>query len=78
MTRVNTITDVFEIWASLADMAEAIGRSHWTVQKWSQRKSIPSDAWPDLIDAARRKGKKLSAEQLLSMHGSSMRRASGE
>jgi hypothetical protein len=78
MTRVNTITDVFKIWDSLADMAEAIGRSHWTVQKWSQRKSIPSDAWPDVIAGARREGKKLSAEQLLSMHGTSLRRASGE
>ncbi len=78
MTRVNTISDVFGIWGSLADMAEATGRSHWTVQKWSQRKSIPSDAWPDLIAAARREGKKLTAEQLLSMHGAPMRRASGE
>jgi hypothetical protein len=78
MLRVSTITDIFKIWGSLAEMAEAIGRGHWTVQKWSQRKSIPSDAWPDVIAAARRKGKKLSAEQLLSMHGTSLRRASGE
>lgn len=65
---MNTITDVFRIWGSLAEMAEAIGRTHWTVQKWSQRKGIPVDAWPEVISAARRKGKKLSAEQLLSMH----------
>lgn len=75
MARVSTITDVFKIWGSLAEMAEAIGRGHWTVQKWSQRKSIPSDAWPEVISAARRKGKKLSAEQLLSMHESARRSA---
>jgi hypothetical protein len=75
MARVSTITDVFKIWNSLAEMAEAIGRTHWTVQKWSQRKGIPLDAWPDVISAARRKGKKLSAEQLLSMHERSRRSA---
>lgn len=74
---VTTFNELFQLWDSIPEMAEAVGKTHWSVKKWKQRGRIPSDDWPAVIAAARAKGKKLSAEQLLSMHGST-RRASGE
>lgn len=73
---MSTISDLFKLWGTIQEMADAVDESHWTVAKWKQRKSIPSGAWPKVISAARRKGKKLSADDLLSMHESPARAAS--
>lgn len=70
-----TLEKLFEIWDSATELAGDIGESHWAVQKWKQRGRIPSDAWPRVISAARRKGKKLSADDLLVMHEGANARA---
>jgi hypothetical protein len=68
MTRVSTITNLFGLWKTIPEMAEAIGESHWTVEKWKQRRRIPNGYWPAVISAARLKGKRLTADDLLAMH----------
>jgi hypothetical protein len=65
---MRTLRDVFKNWDSAADMANAVGVSHWAVAKWQQRKSIPSSAWPALIKALKGKGKDVGAADLLAMH----------
>jgi len=68
---VNTIDDIFKCWDTIAQMAEAVGEGQWKVQKWKQRGRIPQDSWAAVITAAKRKGKHLSADKLLSMHDAS-------
>lgn len=63
-----SLDDVFGWWKTVPEMAAAVGESHWTVQKWRTRKRIPDEYWTSLIEAARLKGKKLSADELLLMH----------
>lgn len=64
-----TLEKLFGIWDSMTEFATEVGESHWTVLKWKQRQRIPSDAWPKVISAANRKGKNVSAGDLLAMHG---------
>lgn len=68
---MDSVNEVFSIWKTVPQMAEAVGVTHWTAQKWKTRGRIPQTAWPALISAARAKGKDLSAEALLSMHSQS-------
>lgn len=63
-----TIEKLFSLWASVSDMAADVGETVWAVAKWKQRKRIPQHSWPAVIDAANRKGKRISADDLLAMH----------
>lgn len=65
---MNTLTELFACWASIAEMADDLGENQWRVQKWKQRGRIPVEVWQAVIDAVQRKGKDLTAEQLLAMH----------
>lgn len=62
------LTDVFELWDTLAEMADDVDQNVFTVQKWHQRKRIPVDAWPAVINAAKRKNAALTADDLLRAH----------
>jgi hypothetical protein len=62
------ILDLFSFWKTVPELADEIGASHWTVQKWKQRRRIPVDAWAAVILAAKKKGKDLTTDDLLAMH----------
>lgn len=50
----------------LRTVARALGHAnHTTVQGWHDRDKIPSEHWPDLIQAAEREGWQLSLRDLL-------------
>jgi hypothetical protein len=54
---MKTVSDIFDLWPSAAELARDIGlkrESHATVMK--HRGSIPVAYWPQLIDAAARRG----------------------
>ena len=55
---------IFSLWASLAELASDIGKPYPTVNAWKQRGSIPAKFDLDLIEAATRRGKVLTLEQL--------------
>jgi DNA-binding transcriptional regulator YiaG len=59
------ITDVFSIWPSQADMARDLGLPYQTVAKWHQRERIPQENWLDVIEAAARREKLVTAADLL-------------
>jgi hypothetical protein len=67
--------EIFDWWETIPEMAEDIGVPHGRVKKWRQRRRIPDEYWSDLVSAASRKGKKLSADDLLGIH-SRLRNAS--
>lgn len=57
--------DLIERWPTTADLAEDLGEKPWTVQKWKQRNSIPSDRWLDLLVCAKRRKIKLKEVDLV-------------
>lgn len=65
---VKTLEEVFGCWGSIPEMASDVGVNTERAKKWPQRRRIPTAHWPALISAVARKGKKLSADDLLVMH----------
>jgi hypothetical protein len=55
---------VIDLWPSKAQLARDIGCAESRVQKWSVRNSIPAEWWLRLINAAHRRGYKVSFEDL--------------
>lgn len=65
---MSKLDEVFSAWATTKEMANDLDWGLAAVEKWKERKRIPSDAWPDLIRALKRKGKNIGAAELLAMH----------
>jgi hypothetical protein len=65
---MRTLTDVFDSWETLTEMAADVRKNRAAVEKWRERQSIPLSAWPLLMKALKRKGKDIGAADLLAMH----------
>ena len=67
---MSTVQQIIGLWPSAAEMARDIGlkrASHGTVLKW--RSSIPVKYWPQLVEAAERRGiKGVTYEVLAEAH----------
>ncbi|MEM8581222.1 MAG: hypothetical protein AAGF50_08515 [Pseudomonadota bacterium] len=57
---------VFDIWPTVAEMARETGYRYQTVNSWKARKSIPVHAFPVIVEAAARRGTKVSMDRLVS------------
>jgi hypothetical protein len=55
---------ILKIWPQLTELASDIGCPYPTVAAWKQRGRIPADYDLSLIAAAKRRGRKLTLEQL--------------
>ena len=55
---------IAHVWPSMADLAADIGKPYSTVAAWKQRGRIPADYDFILIEAAKRRGKTLTLEEL--------------
>jgi len=55
---------IAHIWPSIAALASDLGRPYQTVAAWKLRGRIPADYDLDLIEAARKRGKRLTLEEL--------------
>jgi hypothetical protein len=64
------LQDIFSIWDSIADAAREFDVPYYRVAKWHQRGSIPSAFWPQVIAAAERKGRKVTADELMRLTAS--------
>lgn len=56
--------NIIRIWPTLSDLASDLDRPYQTVAAWKRRGRIPADYDLDLIEAAARRGHKLTLEQL--------------
>ena len=65
---MRTLDRLFKSWETVTEMAADVEKPRATVEKWQKRESIPSSAWPAVIKALKRKGKNISAVDLLAMH----------
>ena len=55
------------IWPKFADLAKDLGLPYPTVAAWRQRGNIPAKHDLDLIEAAKRRGRDLTLQQLAEM-----------
>jgi hypothetical protein len=55
---------IFDIWPTLSDLAADLGRPYPTVAAWKQRGSIPARYDLKLVQAAEKRGRTLSFEDL--------------
>jgi hypothetical protein len=65
---ITDIDDVFDLWKTLVELAGDIGQSQWKVIKWKKRRLIPPEYWQSICDAARARGKALTADDLMRVH----------
>ena len=56
--------NILNIWPTMADLAKDIDKPYSTVAAWKARGKIPADHDFVLIDAAAKRGKTLTLEQL--------------
>lgn len=54
-----------DLWDSPQALADDIDAKLSRVLKWRARKKIPANAWSKVLDAAKRRGFQLDAEQLV-------------
>lgn len=57
---------IFTIWPKMSDLAADLKKPYPTVAAWKQRGSIPAEYDLDLIEAASKRGKTLTLEELAS------------
>jgi transcriptional regulator with XRE-family HTH domain len=62
---METFEDLIVKWATVREFAEDMGVSPNTAAGWKRRKSIPSDYWADLLDAAARRKVQVAADDLV-------------
>lgn len=55
-----------QIWKRPRDLAADLGLPYTTVYSWMTRGRVPADRDLDLVEAAKRRGKRLTLEQLAS------------
>jgi|GEM_PF-4655105 len=67
MRKIDSIESLFSLWSSLSELAEAIQAKPDTVRKWRKHQRIPQDSWLAVIKAARRRGVRLTADDLLAL-----------
>lgn len=72
---MKSVPEVFGCWDTVPEMASDVGVPEARAKKWRQRKRIPHSAWPSLMAALKRKGKDVSADDLLAMHAPKSRRS---
>lgn len=57
---ITSIDQVFGLWETQPAMARDVGVPWQRLAKWSQRSRIPPEAFPAVIAAASRKGRRLT------------------
>lgn len=55
---------IFRIWPTLAELASDLGKPYPTVASWWRRGRIPPEAFDDVIEAAGKRGRVLTLEEL--------------
>ncbi|MFC3169246.1 hypothetical protein [Paracoccus fontiphilus] len=61
---MKNLSHIKHVWPNPIDLARDLGLPYTTVHSWEQRGRIPPDRDFDLIDAAAKRGEKLTLEQL--------------
>lgn len=67
MGKLTTFRDLIAAWPSRSDFAADIGKSKSVVDKYAQGRPIPADRFARLIEAAKRRGIVLTADDLVAM-----------
>lgn len=61
---MQALQDIFRIWPDTAALAADIGAKADTIRKWKKFGRVPQEAWQPMIDAALRRGEKITVAQI--------------
>lgn len=64
-TSIDTFGDLIGRWGSVREFAERMGVSPNTAAGWKRRNSIPTDYWPDLLEAAAERKMRVRTDDLV-------------
>lgn len=56
--------NIFSLWNNLSDLSKDINVPYQTVAAWKQRGSIPAKYDMDLVEAASRRGQRLTLDDM--------------
>lgn len=73
-TGMQALQDIFALWPSIREMADALNEKSDTVLRWRIRGRIPEDAWPKLIEEATSRHIQITANDLLTLNRPMKRR----
>lgn len=65
---MQAVEDIFRIWESTTQMAEAIGEKPDTVFRWRRRGRIPEHALGAVCAAAKERGRRLTVAKILALN----------
>lgn len=65
---MQALQDIFALWPSIREMADALNEKSDTVLRWRIRGRIPEDAWPRLIEQAAFRDITVTANDLMTLN----------
>ena len=66
-TKPTTFPELLSLWPSPKDLSLALGVPYINAQQMKMRKSVSVKHWPQLIQAARAEGVKITSDDLVAM-----------
>jgi hypothetical protein len=70
---VRKIEDVFRLWPTLVEMANAVDMPYDRVRMWKNARRIPWHAWDEVIGAAAKRGILITHQQLSALNAPTRR-----
>lgn len=63
---MQAVQDIFALWPTISEFAQAIDANPDQVRKWKKFRRIPQESWQSVIDAAQKRGVTLTIETIVS------------
>lgn len=68
VSAMDTVSSIIDAFGSAAEVGRELHIPEVTPRAWRRRNRIPTNYWPDLIAAGRRRGLLINADTLLCAH----------
>lgn len=65
--KIKTFKEIIEMWPSISELADDMGESYITVNKWHVRDNIPVRRWVKLLKSAKNRKIPITAELMVKL-----------
>lgn len=62
---MQTVLDIFALWPTITEFAEAIDANPDQVRKWKKFRRFPQESWESVAAAANQRGTPLTVEMII-------------